>query len=106
GKLGAHTFVYAPEYVKTGFPNSNAGASNYVTAHGQPSTAPNPGSVFLVNAPSASPVSMVFGNGSSGGLMTPNIAIDGMSRALGPIANAGSAALGPVDSAASILNGS
>jgi hypothetical protein len=78
GSLGTPTFVYPPYFVSGGFGGST-----------------NVSDVFLKNA--ATPSQLTFANGSSGGLMTPNISIDGLSRALGPIADADTMAAGTFD---------
>ena len=46
--------------------------------------ADNPGKVFLKVKPDTVP-KLDFGSGSSGGVLTPNVAIGGLSRSLGPV---------------------
>lgn len=67
--------AYYPPYITTGFSTSQ-----------QPTG--NAGNVYmeiLFNASNATNLS--FGNGSSGGVLTPNLQLQGISRSLGPVAD-------------------
>jgi hypothetical protein len=69
------TVAYYPPYVQEGFSTSQQ-------------TTGNAGNVFmeiLFNAGNAT--NLTFGGGSAGGVMTPNIQLQGISRSLGPVAD-------------------
>ena len=78
GGGGSQAFGYHPDYVTHGFGSS-------------PSD-PNKVNVFMQAATGAGVSTLVYGNGSSGGLLTPNVPIGGLSRSLGPIGDPGSLA--------------
>jgi hypothetical protein len=67
--------AYYPPYVTTGFSTSQ-----------QPTG--NAGNVYMEILSTASNSSnIVFGDGSSGGVLTPNLELQGISRSLGPVAD-------------------
>ncbi len=67
--------AYYPPYVTTGFSTSQAPTGNAGNVYME----------ILFNASNASNLS--FGGGSSGGVLTPNIQLQGLSRSLGPVAD-------------------
>jgi hypothetical protein len=67
--------AYYPPYVSTGFSTSQAPTGNAGNVYME----------ILFNASNATNLS--FGNGSSGGVLTPNIQLQGISRSLGPVAD-------------------
>ena len=67
--------AYYPPYVQTGFSTSQ-----------QPTG--NAGNVYMeILYDASSATNVQFGNGSSGGVLTPNLQLDGISRSLGPVAD-------------------
>jgi hypothetical protein len=67
--------AYYPPYVTTGFSTSE-----------QPTG--NAGNVFMeILYDASNATNLTFGNGSSGGVLTPNIQLQGISRSLGPVAD-------------------
>jgi hypothetical protein len=67
--------AYYPPYVSTGFSTSQAPTGNA-------------GNVYMeILFDASSPTNLQFGNGSSGGALTPNLQLQGISRSLGPVAD-------------------
>lgn len=67
--------AYYPPYVSTGFSTSQ-----------QPTG--NAGNVYMeILYDAGNATNLSFGNGSSGGVLTPNIQLQGISRSLGPVAD-------------------
>jgi hypothetical protein len=67
--------AYYPPYVTTGFSTSQAPTGNAGNVYME----------ILFNAANATNLS--FGGGSSGGVLTPNLQLQGISRSLGPVAD-------------------
>jgi hypothetical protein len=67
--------AYYPPYVTTGFSTTSAPTGNAGNVYME----------ILFNASNATNLS--FGGGSSGGVLTPNIQLQGISRSLGPVAD-------------------
>lgn len=71
----APAVAYYPPYVTTGFSTSQAPTGNAGNVYME----------ILFNASNATNLS--FGGGSSGGVLTPNLQLQGISRSLGPVAD-------------------
>jgi hypothetical protein len=71
----APAVAYYPPYVTTGFSTSQAPTGNAGNVYME----------ILFNAANATNLS--FGGGSSGGVLTPNLQLQGISRSLGPVAD-------------------
>ncbi len=69
------SFAYHPSYVQNGFGGANKGEVYLTNA-----------AVAGENSLSEPQAQMIYGNGSGGGLLTPNIAISAISRSVGPVA--------------------
>jgi hypothetical protein len=80
GQLGAPHIKIAQTYIDNGF------------------LAPNTGQIYAEIV--SSPVGLQFGADKSGGVMTPNLSITGLSRALGPVGDTGTIGSGSFDPAA------
>jgi hypothetical protein len=71
----APAVAYYPPYVTTGFSTSQ-----------QPTG--NAGNVYMeILFDASNATKLTFGNGSSGGVLTPNLQLQGISRSLGPVAD-------------------
>lgn len=71
----APAVAYYPPYVTTGFSTSAAPTGNA-------------GNVYMeILFDATNPTNVAFGNGTSGGVLTPNLQLQGISRSLGPVAD-------------------